>query len=562
MFAIGFLSLLSVGFVAMSMGGDDDMSDIEQVEDIQNETPEDESTDLLDSIPAVTQEVPEEAESLGEPVEPEDMTPEMVMNNISALFQDSGLEAEFPNEFIDFIDGLEGASQEEAITGLAQFLEAEFGDIDVPDEVVTLVDDLQETEPDAVLGKIADFVQERGDAYELTDDVAGFLGELQGVLPDELITSIVDLADALIVALEQNDPTAGSSDTQTDRADPAEETDTTDTTESQTARPPMGDEYRDPLKIAEALDAQRIEDEIAAEEARQPVNLVTLSDASGTEIADELVLAERAEGADDTDPVYTVTAPDGENQITVGYDAEHTFQINYNADTTSVTAGLNSSIEGPEGTVQKEVQNVTDAEGNTTEETIWTITYQSSAEISLDVSAQQIGTHIAQIDLENPQDSLTLRFDDSVSGNFHLVFEESDTGTEQDGTSTKRAFIIQTPSTQTSLSNQELAEIIEQGRNSTAAMVAEIYLGRDSVYFNEQDGVSETLITNFINDNPQISANIEWASVVDYEEPDVQGGTGGSTGSLPGGMVTGSEEDLQAALDIGNDPFNLSNLGF
>ena len=57
MFAIGFLSLISVGFAFMSLGGDDDdLSDVEQIDDGhdqdgQEQTSSDLVSDLIDAIP-------------------------------------------------------------------------------------------------------------------------------------------------------------------------------------------------------------------------------------------------------------------------------------------------------------------------------------------------------------------------------------------------------------------------------------------------------------------------------------------------------------------------------
>ncbi len=340
---------------------------------------------------------------------------------------------------------------------------------------------------------------------DLMDSVEDVIGDIVEDVPE------VDMQDAS--DSETSDDDADANDAETPQ---------------EPVRPPMGDEYRDPLIVAEALEAQRILDEIAAEEARQPVNLVTVSDDGGGEVDDDLVLAARADDAADTDPSFTVTAPDGDNDIEVRYDEEHTFQIEYNAQTGSVTAALNSNIEGPEGTPQLVRTSTYDAdEDSVIENLVWRNTFEGSTGITIDVTPDQIGVHVAQIELINPADTLDFNFDNEVIGNFHLVFQEMEDGQEGDTSTTKRAFIVQTASAQTSLSASEINQITEQGLASTATtnVLAEIYLGNDSLSVqnaSQTGGPNEDWISDFINDNPLITSNIEWASIAEVAEEPAQ----------------------------------------
>ena len=57
-------------------------------------------------------------------------------------------------------------------------------------------------------------------------------------------------------------------------------------------------------------------------------------------------------------------------------------------------------------------------------------TFEGSTDITIDVTPDQIGNHVAQITLINPVDTLDFNFDSDVKGNFHLVFHEMEDGEE------------------------------------------------------------------------------------------------------------------------------------
>ena len=428
MFAIGFLSLLSIGFVTMAAGGDDDISEVDQTDSDQD--------DLGFDDYVVTQSDVEISYEPGENTDPD------TQEKINA-----------------FVEGVQDNPQQD------------IGD--VVNDLHAFLDGLEE-----------------GDEEETEETTVS-----QNAPEEETTVSI----------------------------NTSEETTTFSQNTPENVRPPMGDAYRDPVIIAEELEAQQILDEIAAEEARQPVNLVTVSDSDGDEVPDEQVLETHAADGTGTDPGFIVKAPDADNYIEVGYDAEHTFQIEYNGQTISVTANLNSNIEGPEGEPQQTQTSTEDEDGNVITEYTTRNTFEGNTDITIDVTPDQIGNHVTEIALINPADTLDFQFDSDVKGNFHLVFHETEDGEEGDTSTTKRAFVVQTAPDQTSLSASEINQITEQAlaRTQTTNVLAEIYLGNETLLVQdgaEEGDANETWINAFINDNPLITSNITWTSVVENAE--------------------------------------------
>lgn len=441
MFAIGFLSLLSLGFVAMSMGDEDDVSDVDQGADSPDDQP---------------------------------------------LSGQNG----------DLFDPTGNAGTDLAALG-----------IDVPENVA---------EEDLVR-------------------INAFLSELETMPSHEITASIQEFFEELTTESAQGDD---------DQADESFEdvqeiaTDGDVDSDGNDNRPPMGDEFRDPLKEAGALEVQDVEDEIGIEdeidtedeiivgEERPPENLVTVSDGDGVEVDDDLVLAAREENAPTTDPTFTVTAPEAANSIDVGYDAEHTFKIEYNGQTSSVTAGLNSDIEGEEIPSTRSITNEDDETGANVRTISWTKEYGTSTDIILEVAQDDIGTHVSQIDLTNPNDELNFEFDVDVTGNLHLVYLENEEGTEVDTSTVKRAFVIQTPEDVSSLSANEIASLIdsESGQTDDGTVLAEIYLGEDSLFIKGDPGSGEAYevrITNFINEEPSITSSIGWSSITEHDDAEL-----------------------------------------
>ncbi len=525
MFAIGFLSLLSVGFVAMAAsGGDDDVAEVDQNEDGLDDIIQSSGIELIQSSESDEQAYDTATRN------------DLIRGYVPIEEVDEETDARIA-EFLDGLDPrqpiIDAAGDFRAfVTGIGvEVIELTDEDpepvVTDPDEGTTDVADAPEYDTEARNDLIRDYVPFDPVDSETEAQITEFLDQLD---PNQPIIEAASDFRAFVTELGV-EVTGGGADGET---------------EDGLNRPPTGEGFRDPLIIAEELEAQRILDQIAAEIARQPVNLVTVSDEGGTEIDDETVLTEREPSTDPDDQAFDVTAPEGPNTISVNYDAEHTFNISYSTGTTSVIAALNSNILAPDGLVSSVTTQSTDDAGNPVEETVFSKVYAERTEITLNVSADQIAEHVAQIELHNPDSVLNFEFGDDVRGNFHLVFHEVEEGEEGDTSTVKRAFIVQTSSTQTSLSDAEVAQIAEEGlaRTQTTNVLAEIFLGTDSLYTDIGSGDSagvEVLITNFINDNPQITSNITWASVSEHVDVDTPAATGGGAGDPTGGSTGGGD---------------------
>ena len=466
MLAVGFLSLLSMGFVAMAMGGgdDDDIAEVDvQEEELSPQAPQPGTNPGLDGSGSGSFDL----DALG--IDIPDNVPEEDLIRINS-----------------FLSELESTPTEEMAALLQQLLD----DLDLNDVI-----ELPETLPD--------------------------------VIPEEIV--------------EEFPETAGE--------------ETEDLPEVQ--RPPMGEAYRDPLIIAEELEAERLEDEIAAEEARQPENLVTVTDGDGAEIDDDLVLVSNEAGADTS---FTVTAPDGANGITVGYDAEHTFQIDYNGETTSVQFSQNAEVQGPEGTVIRTVLSETDDAGTPYQVILSSLEFSSSSVLTLVIDPGGLGSGVAEVSLVNPADTLSIDVPPSFEGELHLVFVEfEDTAANDEGSVTQKyAFVLYGEEGSIAPSPAEVRDLIE-GDTTNYALVAEVYLGSEAIYLGDEDqaNVSYTnQIYDFINDTPMINAAGGWASVASYDDDALEGGASGEgmNGASGGGTTDEDEEIREMFEDMGLNP--------
>ena len=359
---------------------------------------------------------------------------------------------------------------------------------------------------------------------------------------------------------EDTDDTTGAAETGAEEAAP--EVQDSATEDNAVARPPMGDQYRDPLKIAEEAEEQRILDEIAAEEARQPENLVTVSDADGAQVDDGLVMTETGDGSGH----FLVTPPETANDIAIGYDAASTFDIQYNAATATITAGLNSDIEGPDGTLSKTTTEQENEDGETVTVVTWTKVFDHGTDITLAVDQDQIGTHVARIDLTNPQDTLHFDFDPDVTGNLHLVYSEVEEGVTGSTNTTMRAFVIQTAADVTSLSAEDVAALLaeDSGTAGDTHILAEIFLGEDTLFVNSAQSANdagEIRIMNFVNDTPAITTSIDWASVSDLADIAPAEGSGGEEGTGGDDGRDDEDDDLDLTLFPGIDfPFGFIDI--
>ena len=316
-----------------------------------------------------------------------------------------------------------------------------------------------------------------------------------------------------------------------------------DQPDAEVDRPPMGEEFRDPLTIAE-------EQAAAEAEAREPVNLVTVTGANDAEVPDESILSERDPTADDSEPAFVVTAPEGANEIEVGFDAEHTFMIEFNDQTTTVNAGLNSTIEGPEGAAVITDTTQEDDDGDVFNVRTLTRDFAGSADITINVEDAHIGTHAAQIDLTNAADALRFDFSGDVTGNLHLIFEDTEIGTPVDSVVVSRAYVVQTSDAVSQFSSAQLQELIsgEGAGNGDGTLVAEIFLGRDALFVNG----NEIIIDDYINDDPLITSNVGWASVIAADADDTTEGE--DTVGDPTGNDTGDDDFFDIFNGIGLNP--------
>ena len=380
------------------------------------------------------------------------------------------------------------------------------------------------------------------------DDVAqieAFMAELEANPTEDMIQSFQDFIKSLGLTAD------GADGEPVDDGDDDTADDTPDGAVPEEDRPPMGDAYVDPVKVADALEAQRIADELAAEEARKPENLVTVTDANGEEVPDETVLAETT-----SEEVYSVTAPEDGNAIEVGYDHERLFDITYNANTTSVVAGLNTNIQGPEGDIQTETTSHTADDGTAYDTLVSSVTYPGSTEISLNVTDNQIGENIAEVDLRNPADSLHFEMSPDVGGNLHLVTHEVEVSqSEGESTTASVAYVIWTPEGLDTVTSLQVAQAISDESQSAdgIAVLAEIGLGAESITLGESgpDGEAYTdEIENFINDAPKITANVGWASQFTFDPQ------AAADAAQQGNDGTGDEDDDLASLfeSIGLNP--------
>lgn len=347
---------------------------------------------------------------------------------------------------------------------------------------------------------------------------------------DDLDTSVEDQDEELILRPDEPmpDPVSEeetpSDETPDDRDPVAEEEAADDPLAPPTAddvpeeeantvvRPPMGEQYRDPLKLLPEWQDQGGGGGLP-EEAE---DLVTVTDSDG-EVPDEEILSENSEG------LQIVTAPEGPNTIEVEYDETQRFQINYSAGTSKITAGLNSILEGPEGAVQQNRYITLDEEGEMVTALVWGYEFSGSTAISLDVDPDQIGTHVAQVSLVNQVDTLRFDIDPAVEGNFHLFLYEEEIDVEGVTSAMMRAFVVQTATTQTALSAAEIEAIARDGVDTSGSysVLAEIFLGNDSVFVsNPQDGAAEydIWVNDFINSDPKITANVGWSSVTQHTD--------------------------------------------
>jgi len=257
--------------------------------------------------------------------------------------------------------------------------------------------------------------------------------------------------------------------------------------------------------------------------------LVTTSEED--EVADELVLTEGPETGEDQDRSYIVTAPEEAHTIELGYHTDTTLAVTPNDQTTRISASLNTNIHGGESTEITTTEEIETNQGGTFTETVITKEYDNDVNIVLNVDQSQIGSHVAQIDLSNPEDSLRFKFT-NLRGFMHMITNEEETS-DDDGITThttRTLYVIETSLDVPELDPSEIGRIIadDGALDSGTQLVAEVHLGTSSLAIHESGGVvTSQTITDFTNESPTIRSNFYWASESEYD----------------GGAVTTSSDD-------------------
>ena len=353
------------------------------------------------------------------------------------------------------------------------------------------------------------------------DDSAGDESEGQGDLALDLL---------------QGDDPAPEDDAPAEEAEeneaPAAPESSEDSEDNFADSPPIDDDYADPLEEDEEqayFEEEVFEEEeyeydypSAPEPAATPQDLVTVTGPNGQAIPDSQVLQTTEGAAEDGLPDHTVTAPEGANDIRVDYDADQSFLINYNEGTGTVTAGLNSVIEGPEGTIEMVKTKDVNEVGTPYQTLTYTQSFESSTDIEITVEADQIGAHSALVSLTNPEDTLFFSLPEGLEGNLHLVFTDTETEDDTDDLThaVRRAYVVYTPGDVETLTGEDLAALLNDEIEGSA-ILAEVYLGEDS-YSSPEDpdtNVSYTDVYKFLlNEDPDISASVEWTSVQNFDD--------------------------------------------
>lgn len=338
------------------------------------------------------------------------------------------------------------------------------------------------------------------------DDQNTFTPQEDDVPEDVEVTQTADLLDSL-------EPTVTEESVEVvevqDSTTPDVETEDTDTTEELNVAepydgPPLFREYfPTPDQISSVSDP--------LERAGYLVSVVA---ADGTEVSDEAVLEEGPETGEDSDRDYILEAPQGAHTILTGYDADTSYAITYNEDTTQVQAAPNSNISGPEGTIETETEQKVDADGTTFSETVTTRVFEGSTQIVMNVDETYVGEHVTQITLTNPNDGLHFEFT-NMHSNVHLVYNEADTSSGDSFFTARTLYVVETPLDITTVPDQAVSDIFEHGsyNEDDARLIAEVDLGTSELIL-QGDGSSGSpyaqTIANHINEDPRLTTNFYW----------------------------------------------------
>lgn len=376
-------------------------------------------------------------------------------------------------------------------------------------------DDLDAEYEQRVDDFIADLIAEPGlSAAEANAKLEAFLAELEAERAGDTPVEEPPVAEEPTLEPPTVEPPA----------DPTEEVE----------RPPLIDDERNPFNRPEndlppvAESDPDAEPDPTVGPTPDPIptgDLVTVTTVSGTELTDSSVISEGPTSGEDADRDYVVTTGSTPTEIEVGYDSQTTFLIDYSEQTDTISASLNSDLEGHDGTRTISEASLTDDSGTDYTEITTTQYFRGATEITMNVDQAQIGNDVSRIDLTNPTDTLTFNFAPDVTGNMHLIYSDVETDDGNDSSTVRTLYVVQTTAAITSLTPTQVGAALAQGDASGFALLAEIYLGEDSVTVDGNPGSGqpyEVSITNFINDNPRVEANTGWTSIseIDGLDPD------------------------------------------
>ncbi|WP_299024383.1 hypothetical protein [uncultured Sulfitobacter sp.] len=323
--------------------------------------------------------------------------------------------------------------------------------------------------------------------------------------------------------------------------EPETEAEADPVTQAPVAETPIAGEEETETPVTEAPDTTAPDSE--DEEIAEPVSyspppdlpipvlsldeMVTVVTLDGGTLSDDAVLVEGPETGENQDRSYIVEPPEDLHVIDLGYDADTTFAVTPNEDTALVIAALNTNIAGGESVIVSSTEDKVDGGGNVFSETVISKEYANNVDIVINIDQSQVGSHVTEIDLSNPADSLHFEFT-NLRGFMHLItneVESADTGDSLTDT-TRTLYVIETPLDVRYLSANEISRIIDGDGavDSQTRLVAEVHLGTSSltqVGGSNGTPVTSQTIVDFTNDDPDISTNFYWASEGEHDGEDV-----------------------------------------
>ena len=331
--------------------------------------------------------------------------------------------------------------------------------------------------------------------------------------------------DALLKTAE-DELEAGSKDGATDLLDNIKlstDTNTADDTEA-TADTDTADDAEATETAEEVAEIQE-----AYEKLPEVYKLAAVTNIDGTIYNPNFAISEGPDSGEDADRDFVVNASDLHHRISTSYDTDTTFLVQTNEKTTNLSIGLNSNVEEPEPTLTSATEIKTDSDDNTFTEEVINQSFDRKISTTLWIRTGEVGTHVSEIDLTNPESTLKINDFDQLAGNFHLVFNEQEVVTDDatESQTTKTAYIIESRLVNSQIAPEHIDKAIAQDGSSDShtRLIAVINLGTDTLKL-EGDGTEDApyvqTISNFINDNPKISFNKSFATESEHDGDDTE----------------------------------------